>query len=452
MKLRFLGATGTVTGSKYLLEHGGARVLIDCGLFQGLKQLRLRNRAEFAVPPSSIDAVVLTHAHIDHTGYLPVLVRDGFRGTVYCTASTLDLCRILLPDSGYLQEEEARYANRKGFSRHHPALPLYTLEDAQRALEHLMPMAFDRSFDLPGDITIRFGRAGHILGAAFVLATSPGGAVLFSGDLGRPGDVLLHPPAEPPGADIVVLESTYGDRRHPAEDPADAVAEVVTRTAARGGVVLIPSFAVGRTQTLLHHLARLRADKRIPPLPVFVDSPMASDATDVLLAHPADHRLSPDDVAALEAIAKVTHSVEESKAIDARRGPMIVISASGMATGGRVLHHLKVFAPHHRNTILFSGFQAAGTRGAAMLGGAETIRIHGGDIPVRAEVRALDGLSAHADADELIAWVRRMPDAPHRVYLTHGEPAAAAALRLRIQNELQWEAEVPEYRQVASVS
>jgi metallo-beta-lactamase family protein len=449
MQLTFLGATGTVTGSKYLIEHGGARVLVDSGLFQGLKQLRLLNRAKFDVPPSSIDAVVLTHAHIDHTGYLPVLVRDGFRGMVYCTASTLDLCRILLPDSGYLQEEEARYANRKGFSRHHPALPLYTLVDAQRALEHLMPMAFDRNFDLPGDITIRFGRAGHILGAAFVLATSAGGSILFSGDLGRPGDVLLQPPADPPAADVVVLESTYGDRRHPAGDPADAVAEVVTRTASRGGVVLIPSFAVGRTQTLLVCLARLRASNRIPPLPVFLDSPMASDATDVFIAHPADHRLTPEDVAALRNVAVVTHTVEESKAIDARRGPMIVISASGMATGGRVLHHLKVFAPHHRNTILFSGYQAAGTRGASMLAGAETVRIHGGQVPVRAEVRVLDGLSAHADADELIGWIGRMPAAPHHVYLTHGEPTAADVLRRRIQDELVWTCDVPAFRDIA---
>jgi metallo-beta-lactamase family protein len=446
MNLQFLGATATVTGSKYLVESEGGRVLVDCGLFQGLKALRLRNRAPFPVPPTTIDAVLLTHAHIDHTGYLPVLVRDGYAGDVLCTEATRDLCDILLPDSGWLQEEEARFANKRGYAKHKPALPLYTREDAERALEHLRPVGFDQSIELPGGLSARFGRAGHILGAAWIhLRHRDGRTLLFSGDLGRPGADVVRPPATPEPAETVVLESTYGDRAHPTEAAADVLARLVARTAARGGVVVIPAFAVGRTQSLIHLIARLIEEGRIPHIPVYVDSPMARDVTMLLERHTGEHRLTPNELHSMSRLAVLTNSVAESKAIDARKGPMVVISASGMATGGRVLHHLKVFAPEERNLILFAGYQAAGTRGAAMLSGANSIKIHGEYVPVRAEVQVLDGLSAHADYNEILAWLDGLASSPQRVFLTHGEPAAADALRRRIEERFGWAVEIPGY-------
>jgi metallo-beta-lactamase family protein len=445
VKLQFLGAAGTVTGSRFLVEHDGRRLLVDCGLFQGLKELRLRNRAPFPVPVDSLDAVLLTHAHIDHTGYLPVLVRDGLSARVWCTPPTRDLCALLLPDSGWLQEEEAAHANRHGYSRHRPALPLYTREDGERAAGRLETVPFGEAWEPAPGFSARFGHAGHILGAAWIEVSAGGHTVVFSGDVGRPGHPVLYDPEPPPPCDALVLESTYGNRTHPAADPGDELGGVIRETAARGGVVLIPAFAVGRAQTLLYLIDRLRETGRIPALPVFLDSPMASDATDLLARHEREHRLDAEAVAALRRNTTVTRSVDASKAINARRGPMIIVSASGMATGGRVLHHLKVYAPDHRNTILFVGHQAAGTRGAAMLGGAEAVKIHGGWVPVRAEVRVLDGLSAHADADELIAWITRLPHPPRRVWLTHGEPVAADALRRRIEQRLGWTVAVPEH-------
>lgn len=445
MKLTFLGAAGTVTGSRYLVETGGRRLLVDCGLFQGLKELRLRNREPFPIPPSELDAVVLTHAHLDHSGYLPVLVRDGFRGPVHCTAATADLCGILLPDSGQIQEEEAERANRHGYTKHRPALPLYTRRDAERALGRLVPAPFDRNIRVSDDVGVVFRRAGHIPGAASATLSTGGATIIFSGDLGRPNDPILDPPTRIPAADYLIVESTYGDRSHGDTDPQRALAEVVNRTVVRGGSVVIPSFAVGRTQTVLYHLAALRSRGEIPHLPVFVDSPMAQDATRILLAHPDTHRLSKRDCVALHAYVRFTNSVEASKAINRLDGPMIVISASGMATGGRVLFHLARFAPDPVNTVLFVGHQAAGTRGEAMLAGAETIRIHGRDIPVRAEVASIDGLSAHADADEILDWLRGFERAPLTTFVTHGEPAAAAALRDRIEQELGWHAHVPEH-------
>ncbi|MBX6364281.1 MAG: MBL fold metallo-hydrolase [Gemmatimonadetes bacterium] len=443
MELEFLGATGTVTGSRYLLRAGGARVLVDCGLFQGLKHLRLRNRAPFPAADAGFDAVVLTHAHLDHSGYLPLLARNGYAGPVYCTPATAELCGILLPDSGHLQEEEAAYANRRGYSRHHPALPLYTRTDAERSLELLRPVPFEVDTPVAPGVTLRFSRAGHILGAASARLSAAGRAVLFSGDLGRPNDPVLLPPAPPQAADYVVVESTYGDRRHPTEDPRLALAAVIRRTAARGGVVVIPSFAVGRAQTLLVLLSELRSEGAIPPVPVFLDSPMAADATRILLRYPEEHRLRPPERAAATDSVTIVRDVEGSKAIDRRRGPMIVISASGMATGGRVLFHLERFAPEPRNTILLVGYQAAGTRGEALQAGARELKMHGAYVPVRAEVVMLEGLSAHADADEILAWLRRAPAPPRRVFVTHGEPAAAEALRRRIAEELRWPASVP---------
>jgi metallo-beta-lactamase family protein len=446
MRLTFLGATGTVTGSKYLLEHEGRRLLVDAGLYQGLKQLRLRNWDSFPVPPSEIDAIVLTHAHLDHSGFIPRLVQLGFRGRVYCTSATRDLCALILPDSGRLLEEEADFANRHGFSKHHPALPLYTEQDAQAALRRFAAREFDEGFEpIPG-VRVQLRRAGHLLGAASVRVEWEGHSILFSGDLGRANDVLMMPPALPEAADTVIVESTYGDRAHADADPLTELAAVINRTAARGGVILIPSFAVGRAQALLYCLHLLRQQRRIPDLPAFLNSPMAADATQIYREHRAEHRLTPEQCEAMCTAARIVNSVEESKRLNDMRFPAVIISASGMASGGRVLHHLKAFAPDPRNSILFAGFQAAGTRGAAMVSGARTVKIHGQQVPIRAEVAQLDSLSAHADRDELLAWIGALPSAPQRVFVTHGEPVAADALRQAIEERHRWPCSVPEYR------
>lgn len=451
VRLQFLGGVGTVTGSKYLLHAERARVLVDCGLFQGFKQLRLRNWAPLPVEPSRIKAVVLTHAHLDHSGYLPLLVRQGFNGPIYCTDATRDLCAVLLPDSGNLQEKDAEYANRHGFSKHTPALPLYTMQDAERALELFHPIPFGREQPVAKGLTARLLPAGHILGAAMVELKTGARTVLFSGDLGRPGSATMLDPTVVRHADTLVVESTYGDRRHEPADPEDALAEVINRTAARGGTVLAPAFAVGRTQALLYHLYRLKGAGRIPDLPVFLDSPMAIEASEIFCDHAGDHRLSPAECRAACAVATYTRSVAESKALDQNSMPSVIISASGMATGGRVLHHLKRFAPDRRNTILFTGFQAGGTRGQAMLAGAEAVKIHGAMVPVKAEVANLNMLSAHADSDEIMAWLRQFARPPRQTYITHGEPLAADGLRRRIEAELGWKVFVPDYRDEADL-
>jgi len=445
MRITFLGATGTVTGSKYLLETGEHRVLVDCGLFQGYKQLRLRNWEKLPIDPAGLDLVVLTHAHIDHSGYLPLLIRNGFKGRVICTPGTRDLCGILLPDSGFLQEQDAAFANRHGTSRHHPALPLYTQDDARAALRRLSPLDYGVEQDF-GDFSLTFRNAGHILGAASVLIRQGALRLLFSGDVGRPDDPIVFAPDPVGDADYIVIESTYGDRAHPAGDPAEVLAAIVNRTVGRGGTVVIPAFAVGRAQTLLYHLVRLRAAGRIRDLPIFLDSPMAIEAGEMLYRHRSEHRLSDAECRALSQGIRQTPSVEESKAIDANRLPKIVVSASGMATGGRILHHLRVFASDPRNTILFAGFQAGGTRGAAMVGGADSVKIFGDYIPVRAEVTNLDMLSAHADQGELLDWLATCSRTPRQVYITHGEPAASDTLRKRIDEKFGWPCHVPAYR------
>lgn len=451
MQLTFLGGTGTVTGSKYLLEHEGRRLLVDAGLFQGLKQLRLRNWDAFPLAPDRIDAIVLTHAHLDHSGYLPKLVQTGFRGPVYCTAATRDLCGLMLPDSGHLLEEEADFANRHGTSKHHPALPLYTEREARVALERLVPRGYDEGFEpIPG-VRVVLRRAGHLLGAASVRVEWGGRSLLFSGDLGRNDDLLMQPPLPPEAADTVIVESTYGDRLHAGTDPLTAMADVINRTAARGGVVVIPSFAIGRAQTLMYALHLLREQRRIPDLPAFLNSPMAADATRIYEQHRAEHRLTPAQCEAMCTAAKIVNSVEESQRLNALRMPAVIISASGMATGGRVLHHLLAFAPDHRNSILFAGYQAAGTRGAAIVGGARTIKIFGQHVPVRAEVASIDALSGHADRDELLAWIGALPAAPQRVFVTHGEPVPADALRQAIEERHGWACTVPEYRETVQI-
>jgi metallo-beta-lactamase family protein len=452
VKLTFLGGAGTVTGSKYLLETDKRRILIDCGLFQGFKQLRLRNWMPFPILPANIDQVLLTHSHLDHSGYIPLLVRNGFRGPVHCTDATLALCGLLLPDSGHLQERDAEFANRHGFSKHKPALPLYTQADAKASLERFRPVSFHKVLPVGGCLTARFLYAGHILGAAMIELTHGATKIVFSGDLGRPNDIGLFDPESVESADYLVVESTYGDRRHEVRDPEDALAEVIRTTASRGGTVLIPAFAVGRTQSLLFHLYRLKKENRIPDLPIYVDSPMAIDATEIFTEHAQDHRLSPTETRAAFGVAHYVRTIEESKRLDVEHAPKIVLSASGMATGGRVLHHLETYAPDPRNFILFAGFQAGGTRGAAMTEGAQAIKMHGRYIPVRASVENLHMLSAHADADEIMAWLRLFRSPPKMTFITHGEPAAADALRHRIVEELGWECTVPDYRDEADLT
>lgn len=450
--ITFLGGVGTVTGSKYLLEDDRCRILIDCGLFQGFKNLRLRNWAEFPVPPKSIDAVILTHAHLDHSGYLPLLIKNGFKGPVLSTPSTRDLCNILLPDSGFLHEKDAEFANRKGFSKHHPALPLYTQKDAERAMRSFETVAFAKMHRVADGVNVTFHPAGHILGAAIVDIEWHGTRIVFSGDLGRPNSSTMLDPTPMARADYLLIESTYGDRSHTGDDPEEALAQVINRTCARGGTVLIPSFAVGRAQTLLYHLHRLSVANRIPRVPIYLDSPMAIDASELFYSHSADHRLTAEQCRELAGVARPVHSSEESKALNADHTPKIIISASGMATGGRVLHHLHNLVTDARNTVLFAGFQAGGTRGAALVGGADQIKIHGQYLPVRAEIDNLEMLSAHADADEILSWLGNFKSPPRTTFVTHGEPSAADALRRRIEEELTWSCHVPEYKEQVQLS
>lgn len=452
MRLTFLGAAGTVTGSRYLLETAEQRLLVDCGLFQGYKQLRLRNWSPPPFDPAAISAIILTHAHIDHSGYIPRLVKLGFKGPIFCSPATLELCRILLPDSGYLQEEDAKFANARGFSKHHPALPLYTRADAEACLKLFEAVPTGQRFDPVAGLSAELRPAGHILGATFVRVQHQGRTITFSGDLGRPDDALIKAPAPLAPTDYLVIESTYGDKRHPSIDPEVEVGRWLKRACLRGGVTLIPSFAVGRAQSLLLHIARLKQKGELPDVPIFLDSPMAIDATALYENFRDQHRLDKSECRGMCTVAKLVNTAEESKALDSRSGPMVVLSASGMATGGRVVHHLKAFAYDPRNLILFAGFQAPGTRGAALVGGARTIRIHGQEHTVRAEVGQLETFSSHADADELLAWMRQLASAPRQVFVTHGEPGGSDIFRQRIEHELRWPVTVPEYLQTVELT
>ncbi len=460
-KLTFLGAAGTVTGSKYLVEAEGKRLLIDCGLFQGLKELRLRNWNPLPQKPSSIDWCVLTHAHLDHTGYLPRFVRDGFRGPIYADAATIELCNLLLADSAHLQEEDAEKAGRGGYSKHAQPLPLYSQEDVAPVLKALREVPRADAFAISPQFTVKPHDAGHILGSSSLeLTITENGkkmVVLFSGDVGRYDQPILKDPAPPTLCDVLLCESTYGDRDHPPDSPEDALADVVNRVAKRGGQIVIPAFAVDRTQTIMYIIRKLEDGNRIPRLPVFIDSPMAINVTDFYMRHHEDHRLTftADEKIGNPLDAHTVHymrTVDDSKKINDVHTPAIIISASGMATGGRVLHHLARLAPDRKNAILLAGFQAEGTRGRALEEGAKTLRIHGEDVPVCAEVLNLRQFSAHAGKSELLRWLTGMPAPPRQTYLTHGEPEASAALKTSIESTFHWRAALPQYLQTVDLS
>lgn len=453
LTLRSLGAANTVTGSKHLLESGGRRVLIDCGLFQGVKNLRELNWTPLSVAADSIDAVIVTHAHLDHTGYLPRLVRQGFRGPILSTAATASVAEIILRDSAFLQERDAAFLNKHKASKHRPALPLYDQQDAQRAIDLFSTRSFGREFALPGwgerdGPAVTFRRAGHILGAATVDLAWCGRRIVFTGDLGRYDDPLMFDPEPVTTADYLVMESTYGDRLRDRTDPVDVLAEVISTTVNRGGTVVVPAFAVGRAQTLLFYLWQLRSTGRLPGVPVYLDSPMAINASELLRTHQADHRLPPEVYEDMCAMATYARDPEQSKAISTSREPKVVISASGMATGGRILHHLKAFAPNPQNTIVLTGYQVPGTRGASIAAGERFVKIHGEWIPINAEVANLQMLSAHADADELIRWASGFTTPPRRVFVVHGEPGPADTLRRRLDREFGWQATVSRPNQV----
>jgi metallo-beta-lactamase family protein len=458
--LQFLGAAGTVTGSKHLVAAGGQRILLDCGLFQGLKALRQRNWAPPPVAPADIAAIVLSHAHIDHSGALPLFVRRGFQGPVYCTPATAELLEVLLLDAAHLQEEEAEFANRHRTSKHRPALPLYTTRDAEAALALRQARSYRTDFPIGDGVSASFHCAGHILGSAIVTITHAASrrhTLVFSGDLGRWNRPILHDPTLITAADTVLVESTYGDRTHPAA-PVDDIIRLIHDVADRRGVLLVPAFAVDRTQELLYGLRQLEDAGRIPALPVFIDSPMAIDVTEIYLRHPEEHDLDMARLAARGASPLATRRTrllrtpEESKSLNDQAGPMIIISASGMATGGRILHHLIRRLPDPSTTVALVGYQAAGTRGRALEDGAQTLRVFGQDLAVRARVLKFDGLSAHADQTDLLRWLRGFQEPPRQTFVVHGEPQPADVLAAAIRTQLQWNARVAEDREVVALT
>jgi metallo-beta-lactamase family protein len=481
IKITFLGAARTVTGSKYLVESDGQKVLVDAGLFQGLKELRERNWQDFPIAPADITAVVLTHAHLDHCGYLPRLVSAGFKGRVFCTAGTQDLCKIVLPDAGRLQEEDANYANRHGFSKHAPALPLYRETDAFRAISQLQPCGYDRTFTVAPGIDVEFVNAGHLLGSSYVRMHTGGSTILFGGDLGRFGRPVLPDPTMIAEADYLLVESTYGDRVHEQDDDGSRLAEVVKATADRGGKLIIPAFAIGRVEELLYWVKRLEDEGRVPVMPVYVDSPMAAAALaryaervrelDPELQPEVRDEKAPHDAAAHDPLPerrrrakqerelcvfcterfRVVATPDESKGLTASKVPAIVISSSGMAEGGRVLHHLKAALPDARNTVLFAGFQAAGTRGRRLIDGEPRVKIHGQWVPVAARVERIDSMSAHADSLEILHWLRGFSRAPRGTFIVHGEPPAMEALSASMTAALGWPIHIPQHRETVEL-
>lgn len=458
--LQFLGAAETVTGSKHLLRVGSSRVLLDCGLFQGLKKLRLRNRADPPFEPSEIDAVILSHAHIDHSGYLPLLTRRGFRGHVYATSGTRALAKILLSDSAHIQEEQAAYANKHRFSKHDPAEPLYTARDARRCLQQFKVRPYGQWFKVSPEIRVRYRRAGHILGSAIVelrLGRSQDLKLVFSGDLGRWNRPMLRDPEFIDEADVLLVESTYGNREHPDNDVRGELARVVNEAVGRGGALLVPAFAVGRVQELIWYLRELEDSGRIPKLPVFIDSPMATDVTDIFCQHPEDHDIDMKllmDEERCPLCCKpytFTRTRAESKALNSKKGPMMIIAASGMATNGRIVHHLERRLSDPRTTILLVGFQAVGTRGRLLQDGADHVRMHGREILVRAHIESIHGLSAHACRSELLRWLDGFKQPPSQTWIVHGEPDASSALAETLRNDRSWKVDVAEDGQLVSL-
>ncbi len=459
--IQFLGAAGTVTGSKYLVDTGKSRFMVDCGMFQGIKLQRLLNWSPPPVRPSSVDQMLLTHAHIDHIGLLPVWAREGFSGPVWTTPATRDLCEISLLDAAHLQEEDARFANKKGFSKHAPALPLFTLEDAQRAIQLLRTVPYDEELKLDENTTVTFRDAGHILGSALLdvrIRKERPVRIVFSGDLGRYNALILRDPTPMDMADYLLVESTYGNRVHPPEHTMEEVGSIINETAKRGGTLVVPAFALGRTQTLLYVIRELKARQQIPDLPVFVDSPMAIHVSSVFDKHMADM----DEEA--RAVYSSTHrspilcpnlhyapSRDESQRINSLRYPAIIISASGMATGGRILHHLKLRLPEPRDTVLFIGYQSNGTRGQLLKAGAKSIKIHGENVPVRAQVRSMESFSGHADSVEIMRWLGTLKHPPKRAFVVHGEPESSAALESEIRGSLKWQTHIPAYQETVQL-
>lgn len=454
--LTFLGAAGTVTGSKHLLDTGQSRVLVDCGLFQGLKELRERNWQPLPIPASGIDAVVLTHAHLDHCGYLPRLVAGGFSGPVWCTPGTRELCSLVLPDSARIQEEDARDANRQGYSKHHPALPLYSSEDAERALSLMRVVEYGRSTAVAPGVDLEFINAGHLLGSAYARVTTGGRTILFGGDLGRYGRPVLPDPQSVDRTDVLLVESTYGNRVHEADDGGERLTAIVNAAAARRGKLIIPAFAIGRVGEVLYWLQRLENERRIPVLPVYVDSPMAAKALQ-FYAHRADEldqEMQRNDQGLCQFCTRrmtTVSSPQQSSEVVASRQPSIVIASSGMATGGRVLYHLAAGLPSPKNTVLFVGFQAPGTRGRALVDGARSVRIKGRDIPVAASIEAIDSMSAHADSNEIMRWLSAFSAPPSATYLVHGESAALEALRARISAEKGWSVHIARHLETTAL-
>lgn len=455
--IRFLGATGCVTGSRFLVTSGEDHVLVDCGLFQGPKELRLRNWAPFPADLKKLNSIVFTHAHLDHTGYFPRLVKEGFQGRVYASPATADLCGILWPDSGHLQEEDARFANKMGFTKHNPALPLYTEVEGMEAVQYLEKVPYQQEQSLGRRLAFSLIPAGHIFGSCFVRMhmglNGETRIVLFSGDLGRYDQPITPDPAPVGEADYLVVESTYGNRLHSPSDPKLELASIINRTAGRGGMLLIPSFAVGRTQELMYLLRELEDSSRIPRLPVYVDSPMAIDATQILLRYPEEHDLEMRilENAGIDPLnsrqVNLVRTRELSQSLNDMRFPMIVIASSGMATGGRILHHLAHRLPDPRNTVLFVGYQAEGTRGRTLLEGSPTVKIHGQMVQVRAEIRTLEQFSAHADYGEILRWLGQFRRPPRRTFIIHGEEEQREALGARIQETLKWPVSLPEYQE-----
>ena len=457
-KITFLGAAGTVTGSKYLVEAGGKRLLVDCGLFQGSKELQQRNWNNLPVDPATIDWVLLTHAHIDHTGYVPRLVQNGFRGPILSNAATNELCQLLLLDSAHLQEEDAQYAAKKNYSSHHPPLPLYTVAQAQASLAQFREIPRADVFSISPEFSVRPHDAGHILGSSWLeLTITENGKktlVVFSGDVGRYDQPILKDPESPTRADFLLCESTYGDRDHPTGSVPDALADVINRVAKRGGAIVVPAFAVGRTQTLMYYLRQLLEQKRIPALPVYVDSPMAIDVTGIYVKHKEDHDadfLQQEEQGNHDPLnmqnVHMTRAVEDSKKINEVTGPCIIISASGMANGGRILHHLAHRLPDSRSAVLLVGYEAEGTGGRALADGAQYLRIHGEEVPVRAEIVKIDQLSAHAGRSELLRWLSGIAVPPRQTFLVHGEPNALESFHGAITSKFNWPVTVPEYLQ-----